>query len=594
MCGINGFNFKDIALIHDMSKITSSRGPDNEDYFSSENYTVGHNRLAILDPDKRSNQPFIYKNLILSFNGEIYNYLELKKILIEKGYKFLTTSDTEVIIKLFHLEGIESFKRLSGIFSISVYDKSSEKLYLIRDTIGVKPLYYHYNSFSKKFIFSSLIRGILISLDSKRLNYDAVHSYSNFNRNDCRETFYKEVFKVLPGELIQVQNGDFKRKNFLDLKLKKNYNEINIKADISTYFGKQFLSDVPVALSLSGGVDSNIILSELLNSKGTQFTNYSIRFENSQKYQSDHDAAKKISSHYGVEFNSVEVKSKDFMDYAEKIVDIVEEPVGNSNSISNYILSKTVEQKVLFSGDGGDEVFTGYDRYRSIYILSILLKINFFKKKFSYFSNKNFQRLFIKNSKDLFLSFSEQNLLKNQSKAYKNYKLITSNNLEELLNHTKNLKYEANLTNVMFHDLDTWVPNDILNRNDKIYGDKGIEARVPFLDKNIIENYLKLNNFKKFGIFFKSKNILLKEYKKNLKFSVKKKLGFNSPFAGWLRNDIYEFASNILSKEYYNSTNILDLDYCQKLLQKHKTQYCDPYLIWNLLSLQIFLRKNRF
>ena len=113
-------------------------------------------------------------------------------------------------------------------------------------------------------------------------------------------------------------------------------------------------------------------------------------------------------------------------------------------------------------------------------------------------------------------------------------------------------------------------------------------------DKNIIENYLKLNNFKKFGIFFKSKNILLKKYKENLKFGVKTKLGFNSPFAGWLRNDIYEFASNILSKQYYNSTNILDLDYCQKLLQKHKSQYCDPYLIWNLLSLQIFLRKNKF
>jgi asparagine synthase (glutamine-hydrolysing) len=594
MCGINGFNFRDKALINNMAKFTFSRGPDNEDFFSSDDYTVGHNRLAILDPDKRSNQPFNYKNLILSFNGEIYNYLELKKDLISNGYKFETTSDTEVIVKLFHFKGKESFKELSGIFSISIYDILEKKIYLIRDTVGVKPLYYYYNNLSKKFIFSSLIKGILVTLETKRLNYKAVESYSNFNRNDYRETFYKEIFKVLPGELIEVQNGNFKRSDFLNFNFNQNPSDIHVKRDINKYFKRQFLSDVPVALSLSGGVDSNIILSELLSSKGTDFTNYSITFKDSQKYQSDHDIAKKISDYYGVKFNSVEVDSKDFSEHAEKIVDIVEEPVGNSNAISNYILSKTVNQKVLFSGDGGDEVFTGYDRYRSIYILSILSKFNFFKKKRFTFKNKNFQRLFIDNSRDLFLSFSEQNLLKNQNKAYKNYQAVNSDNLLALLNHTKKIDEKPNLINVMFHDLDTWVPNDILNRNDKIYGDTGIEVRVPFLDKNIIENYLRLNNFKKFGFTFKSKNILLQNYRKKLRFNVNKKLGFNSPFAGWLRNEIYEFAKKILSKQYYDSSEILDLDYCQKLLMKHKVEYCDPYLIWNLLSLQIFLRKNRF
>ena len=594
MCGINGFNFRDISLINNMAKFTSSRGPDNQDFFSSDEYTVGHNRLAILDPDKRSNQPFSYENLILSFNGEIYNYLELKENLILNGYKFETTSDTEVIIKLFHFKGKDSFKDLSGIFAISIYDVQKKKIYLVRDTIGVKPLYYYHNDLSKRFIFSSLIKGILISLKTKRLNHNALDSYSNFNRNDYRETFFKEVFKVLPGELIEVQNGNLKRSDFLNFNFNNDPTDTHIKRDINKYFKRQFLSDVPVALSLSGGIDSNIILSELLSSKGTEFTNYSITFKDSKKYQSDHDVAKKISDYYGVKFNSVEVDSRAFSENAEKIIDIVEEPVGNSNAISNYVLSKYVNQKVLFSGDGGDEVFTGYDRYRSIYILSILRKFNIFKKKKFNLKSKNFQRLFINNSRDLFLSFSEQNLLKNQNKAYKNYKGINSNNLDNLLNHTKKIDQNPNLINVMYHDLDTWVPNDILNRNDKIYGDKGIEVRVPFLDKNIIENYLRLNNLKKFGFSFKSKYILLKNYKNKLKFNVDKKLGFNSPFAAWLRNDIYEFAKNILSKQYYDSSEILDLDYCQKLLKKHKLEYCDPYLIWNLLSLQIFLRKNRF
>ncbi len=594
MCGINGFNFKDTNLIKEMMSLTSSRGPDNQDSFESEGYSVGHNRLSIIDPEKRSNQPYYFKNFILSFNGEIYNYLELKNILTSKGYSFDTTSDTEVIIKFFDLEGINSFKKLSGIFSISIYDTKIKKLYLVRDIVGVKPLYYHYDTNTKKFIFSSLIKGILIYLKDKRLNNDALNSYSNFNRNDYRETFFKDIFKVLPGELIEVYNENYKRSKILNFEFNKNKDERDLSEDISKNFSNQFLSDVPVALSLSGGYDSNIILQELLKSKGTNFTNYSVTFKNSTKFQEDHEVAKKISSHFGVKFNSIEVSSNDFRDNAENIVDIVEEPTGNQNSISNIILSKNVSEKVLFSGDGGDEVFTGYNRYRSIYILSLLIKLNLFKNLEFNLKNKNLKRLFIKNSRSLYLSFSEQNIFINAKNVYKNFKLIRENDLDKILNHTLNIDNQPNLSNAMFHDLDTWVPNDILIRNDKIYANEGIEARVPFLDRNIIENYLMLKDFKKYGLLFKSKNIFIKNYKNLSKQILKKKMGFNSPFAAWLRQEIFKFGKDILSKNYYNSSNIIDLEFCQKLIDKHQREYCDPYLIWNLISLQIFLRKHKF
>ena len=597
MCGINGFNFKDVSLIKKMMALTNSRGPDNQDYFESDEYTVGHNRLSIIDPDKRSNQPYYFKNLILSFNGEIYNYLEIKNRLISKGYNFQTTSDTEVIIKLFDLKGIHSFKELSGIFSISIYDLKLKKLYLIRDVVGVKPLYYHFDINTKKFIFSSLINSILIYLKNRQLNYDAINSYSNFNRNDYRETFFKNVFKVLPGELIEVQNGNFKRTKILNFQFDRNNNKEELNHNISKYFSNQFLSDVPVALSLSGGVDSNIVLQELLKNKGTNFTNYSVTFKDAKNFQEDHDVAKKISNHYGVKFNSIEIDSNDFKDNMEKIINIAEEPTGNQNAISNLILSNNVSEKVLFSGDGGDEVFTGYNRYKSIYILSLFLKVNPFNNLKLKTKSKNINRLSIKNSRSLYLSFSEQNVFKNADKAYKNFKLLKDTDLDQILNHSVNLDNKPNLSNVMFHDLDTWVPNDILIRNDKIYGNKGIEARVPFLDKNIIEGYLMLNDFKKYGPFFKSKNILLKNYKnyKNIdKFVLKKKLGFNSPFSGWLRQEIFNFGKEVLSKQYYDSSKIINFEFSQTLLEKHKEKYCDPYLIWNLISLQIFLRKYNF
>ena len=594
MCGIDGFNFKDENLIKKMMAVTSSRGPDNQDYFESSEYTVGHNRLSIIDPNKRSNQPYYFKNYVLSFNGEIYNYLDIKKILISKGYFFKTNSDTEVIIKLFDLEGKNSFKKLSGIFSISVYDLTLKKLYLVRDIVGVKPLYYYYESDTKKFIFSSLINSILIYKKNKQLNYDAINSYSNFNRNDYRETFFKNVFKVLPGELIEICKGNCKRTKLLNFEFKKDKNENNINKDISKSFSNQFLSDVPVALSLSGGVDSNILLQELLKNKGTNFTNYSVTFKDSDNHQQDHNVAKKVSDHYGVKFHSIEVSSQDFKDNAEKIIDITEEPTGNQNAISNLILSNNISEKVLFSGDGGDEVFTGYNRYKSIYILSLFIKTNLFKNISLKTKYKNINRLSIKDSRKLYLSFSEQNLFRNAKNAYKNFKLLNESDLRQIFNHSLNLSNHPNLSNVMLHDLDTWVPNDILIRNDKIYGNKGIEARVPFLDKKIIEDYLMLKDFKKYGPLFKSKNILLKNYKNLNKLILKKKIGFISPFASWLRKEIYEFAKEILSKQYYNSSDIIDLEFSQKLLKRHQEEYCDPYLIWNLISLQIFLRKYKF
>ena len=577
-----------------MMSLTSSRGPDNQDSFESDEYSVGHNRLSIIDPENRSNQPYYFKNFILSFNGEIYNYLELKNILISKGYSFETTSDTEVIIKFFDLEGKNSFKKLSGIFSISIFDTKLKKLYLVRDIVGVKPLYYHFDTSNKKFIYSSLIKGILIYLKNKRLNNDALNSYSNFNRNDYRETFFKDIFKVLPGELIEVYNKNYKRSKILNFEFNRNKDENELSDDISKNFSNQFLSDVPVALSLSGGYDSNIILQELLKNKGTNFTNYSVTFKDSTKFQEDHEVAKRISDHYGVKFNSIEVSSKDFQDNAENIVDIVEEPTGNQNSVSNIILSKNVSEKVLFSGDGGDEVFTGYNRYRSIYILSLLIKFNILRDLKFNFDIKNLRRLFINNSRGLYLSFSEQNIFLNSKNVYKNFKLIKENDLDKILNHTLNIDNHPNLSNAMFHDLDTWVPNDILIRNDKIYANEGIEARVPFLDKNIIEDYLMLRDFKKYGFLFKSKNILIKNYKNLNNQILQKKRGFNSPFAAWLRQEIFKFGKDVLSKNYYDSSHIIDLEFCQKLIVKHQKEYCDPYLIWNLISLQIFLRKHKF
>tara|TARA_B100000795_G_scaffold269992_1_gene261703 strand:- start:1768 stop:3549 length:1782 start_codon:yes stop_codon:yes gene_type:complete len=593
MCGINGFNFQDKELLNKMTNITGPRGPDFTGYTSLPEYSVSHNRLAIVDTHARANQPYLFENLIISFNGEIYNHLELKKLLEQKGYKFKTTSDTEVIIKLFKEYGVDSFIKLSGIFAISIYDKLTKKLYLIRDVLGVKPLYYYFNEVKKKFYFSSLVKPLLLSINQKQLNLEAIESYSNFNRNDLNETYFKNIFKVLPGELIIFENQNLKKIKLLRFNFRKD-NIKDLSNEVTQTFSKQFISDVPVALSLSGGIDSNLILSQLLKNKNNNFNTYSVFFEGSKKFSKDFDIAKDIAKENDLNFNPVGIKPSDFIETADKIVDIVEEPVGNTNSVANYILSKNVNEKVLFSGDGGDEVFTGYDRYKSIHKINLLNCINPFKKLNLKFKNKNINRFFLKNSKELFLSFSEQNLFKNQNKVYKNFRFFKIEDLNNTLNHSLNMKDNCKLSSVMYHDLDTWVQNDILLRNDKIYANSSVELRVPFLDQNIIENYLMIDDQLKYGPFMQYKYLLKKTFKNQLKVNTKIKLGFNSPFSGLLRNELYNFAKDILSKDYHDSSDILNLSECNKLLEKHKNTYNDPFQIWNLISLQIFLRKHNF
>ena len=585
MCGINGFNFKDENLINQMMSLTSQRGPDGSKTYIDGKISISHNRLSIVDLSKRSDQPFEYENLVLSFNGEIFNYKNLKKDLISKGYKFQTTSDTEVLIKLFHFHGINAFKKISGIFAISIWDKKKEELYVIRDILGVKPLYYHHNQSHNKFYFSSSINSLLKCLEKKEINIEACNRYMNFWYNDFDETFYKNVFKVKPGQLLILKKNNLVKKNYLEFSFeRKNFDISNLEKIIN----KQFISDVPVALSLSGGVDSNLILN-FLNKKVDKFKTYSIRFKNYEKSNQDADIAKKITEYYKIENEQIEVSSFDLFENLEKIVKILEEPIGNQTSVLNFILSNRVKEKVLFTGDGGDEIFSGYNKYRSILMFSAISKFNIFNF-FKGHPIKNLRRCSFKSSHEFYLSFSEQNLMDNQELYFKAFDKVKSNNLN--FNYSENYK-NLNLNNVMFHDIEKWIQHDALMRNDKIFMNKGIEVRVPFLDQEMIEKFLFLNQYTKIGFLNNIKPYIQNNFKNGLKHVTRKKRGFLSPFSSWIKEDLNNYSKEILSKSYYNS-NLLNYDNIEKLIDGYKKETNNSYLILTLMKLQIFLRQNNF
>ncbi len=581
MCAINGFSFKDEKLLQEMMRHCRLRGPDSEDTYHDKNISIGHNRLSIIDPDQRSKQPFIYKNLVLSFNGEIYNYIDIRNELKKKGYSFNTDSDTEVIIKLFYEYRIEAFKKLSGIFSISIWDSTKEILYLIRDIVGVKPLYYSIKE--GNIFFSTLIKPLTTTIQSK-INMEAFNYYNNFGYNDLRETFYLNIFKVLPGELIIYQNQKIKREKYLSFNFRKKIHYQDIKDKIIKIINKQTIADVPVALSLSGGIDSNLLLSNI--HKKLKTYNLSFSFKNNKSLDSIY--AKNRAKEFNTEHLEVNMTDDDFMDSLEKVSEILEEPVGNSNAIYNYILSKKIKEKVILCGDGGDEVFTGYDKYRSIFIFTILNKFNLFKFLKLNTNKKNINRLFYNTSNEMHLSFSRQNLMNNEI-LFKKFNKIKVNNVA--FNHFNEINSELNLANVMLADLDTWIPNDVLVRNDKIFMNEGVEVRVPFLDQEMIENYLFYNSFKKINIFKLTKPLLRKLFKDQLKTVLKQKKGFDSPFNFWINEDKNKAKIKyFFSPEYYKS-ELINYDEVYKILNsKNKNNF----QIYSMLMLIIFLKKNNF
>jgi len=590
MCGLNGITFSDRDLISEMQKFTKNRGPDASGIYSDENITLSHDRLSIQDLSQEANQPMIYENFVISYKGEIYNYSELKEELQHIGYKFKTTSDTEVILYLFHKYNIEAFKKLSGIFAISIWDKNTKKLFLIRDTIGVKPLYYFKDQKNDHLYFSSSIKSLLLSSD-KILNVEALNYFSNMSRNDSEETIFKNIFKLLPGYLLIYSNKTIELKNFLRLNFnKKKIPNKKIKDKIENIIKSQFISDVPLALSLSGGVDSNIVYSVLRKKLNKKFNIYSFRFPDYEKFNQDFNVAKDNAEFYKDNFIPIEINHNDFIDNAEKVTEILEEPIGNQCSILNYVMSKKIKEKVLLTGDGGDETFTGYDQYKSILMLTMFQKFNVFKFLNIKTGIRNIDRLFFKDAKDYYLSFSEQNMFKEPEKYFSNFKKLQKENL--FLNHANNIELKSIVNNVGLLDIDTRVANDYLLRNDKIFAQAGIEVRVPLLDTAIIENFLQMSEYKKFNYMLKSKGLLKKIFEKDIHSLVKRKWGMQSPYAKWMKGPLQNFLKEILSPGYYKESNkYFNFVEISKLITKHKEEYYNPHLLWSLVMLQICLRK---
>jgi len=509
MCGIAGFNWNDTALIKKMSDSIIHRGPDDEGFYCDEKVSLGHRRLAIIDLSVKGKQPMEYDDCFIVFNGEIYNFPELKKELFDKGHHFVSGSDTEVILHAYREYGEKCVEKLNGMWAFCIYDKRKSILFLSRDRFGEKPLYYYPDN--DKFIFASEIKAIRqqplhLTINTLALNF---YFYQKYIGADL--SIFNSVYKLKPGHNLVYDLNNRSLLTYSYYHLEKEIEKVSsipldeklklIKELIPDATEKRLIADVPVGSFLSGGVDSSLI-SAIIAKKVNQFKTFSIGFK--EKSFDELPYSKMVAKHIKTDHQYEYVPIDE--NVIEQVIGNLDEPFGDSSIIPVYLLSKMTRRNVTvsLSGDAGDEVFGGYDTYMGLMIAkhipgflngSIRAITNLFPpsdKKVSFlFKVKRFLGSSDKNISIRHLNwmatFQEK---ERRSLLNGNFKPDNSFVPTDVDPVVPILKDE--LLTVQLNDIHNYLAEDILKKTDAASMMNSLEVRVPFLDHRLVPLVLSL------------------------------------------------------------------------------------------------------
>lgn len=608
MCGISGHLGTNFIKSNSLSKtlnLMKVRGPDNQSHMKFNlsndiNLNLLHSRLNIIDLNTRSNQPMKFNDNIIVFNGEIYNYLELKKKLQSKGYSFKTKSDTEVLLKCYEEYGSKMNSYLEGMWSYAIYNQSKKKLILSRDRFGEKPLFYLKQN--NNFFFGSEIKYIK-SLSDRNFenNFSKIikfcsHGYRSLKENN--QTFYKNIFSLEPGCNLTIDKKlEFSIKKYYKIQLKKNNDseKLSIKKISNFLFNnleRKFRSDVPLAFCLSGGVDSNSLACIAKYIYGIKLNTFSIIDKNSNYDESsniNHAVAKLKSNHY-----NIYLKKNNFLKNLKKIIKHFDQPVSTISYYVQNLLLKEIKKngfKVSISGTGADELFTGYyDHY--LLQLSDLKSSNLFSEKFKNWRD-NIKILvrnkYLRNHK---LYFSNKNFYKHKYliKETSDILIKKKNNLT----HSEIFYSKSALKNRMLNELFKESVPVILENDDFNSMMYSVENRSPFLDNKLAEYTLSLpvENYIKHGY---AKYLLRESLKGIMDNKIrldKEKKGFNASLISLLNLNSSEFI-DFLEKdsqiyEYYEKQKILNFIKANKTFTNSQNQF-----LFNFINCKIFLELNK-
>ena len=615
MCGISGCYKKDLdedEIRNKLIKMNHSlkhRGPDSEGIYVDSDIGLGHTRLSIRELTDLGSQPMLNfdKSIVLSFNGEIYNFLNIKNQLETLGAKFRGKSDTEVILKTYEYWGLDGLKKLEGMFAFAIWDKSKERLILMRDRLGIKPLFYRL--LDSGIIFGSEIKAIKASgFFDNEIDNQALSEYLWYGYSFEEKTIYKGIKNLLPGSWLILQKGNlivekyWKLEDWLDKpKFKGTKSECLelLNLNLIKAVERQYSADVPVSLFLSGGIDSTALALASKDIDSGQKAYTALFKERSSNL--DFLNAKKVAAKLDLDHELLSISDKDIGNTIEKLAKIHDEPFADSANIPLYLMSKEFSNqgKVVIQGDGGDELFAGYRQHSILLYSGLLSKLPIIGFKFNNTSFENyisrFNRLIniskeknqgLKIARSMTMELFEESPLR----LFKIEKQISFNNDTDpflvFKNLDKRLKDRELYEKMIFNELSLQLPSQFLTKVDRATMAAGVESRVPLLDDQFAEFSLSIPYDWNIN-FFRRKRILRNFLKKKLPKSIANspKSGFGVPYSIWLYSKLFkDVESSILDEQFIEKFG-LDRFKVHELFLSGKNNNRSIFLIWKIYQL---------
>ncbi len=618
MCGIVGFTKGrgNLDTIQRMMARIVHRGPDSGKQYVDDEVAFGFRRLSILDLSSAGDQPMVSDSgqVILIFNGEVYNFQALRAELVDKGYSFNSTSDSEVVLKGYEAYGIDIIARLRGMFAIAIFDKNTGDLFLARDYFGIKPLYYTVNCDDGALVFGSEIKAML-EYDGikKEFNDAALRPYLTFQTSAIDETFFKGIYNLPPAHILHVNLRSaepikierFWHPDFAAASFTFEENVKRIQAVVRESVDKHRISDVKVGSFLSGGIDSSYITAQLMPDK-----TFSVGFYEYEQMFNETTNAKRLSELLGIENYSVIINSDDCFNALADIQYFMDEPHSNPSAVPLYFLAKLASEHVtvVLSGEGADEIFAGYPWYQTTPKIEKYEKLPFALRKIIGFCAKalpagHLKQGLIRSAKRVeerfighaivFTEDEAERVLKGKYKRGKTVADVTAPVFKRVAD-------KDDLTKMQYLDLHVWQPNDILQKADKMSMAHSLELRVPFLDKAVFDVAKTLPSDQRVS-YTETKVALRAAALANLpeEWAKRPKIGFPVPIKYWLKEEkiynVVKAAFNSATAQQYFNTDILQ-DYLDRHQQGEKsyarhiwTVYC--FLVWHDVY---FGENNRF
>lgn len=616
MCGIFGIAFTDSQrrvdqqMLIEATNLMMHRGPDDGGYWVCKNLGLGHRRLSIIDLSPLGHQPMFNEDgaIALVYNGEIYNFQEIYAELVLKGHRFKSRSDTEVIIHAYEEWGVECLKKFNGMFAFGLWDARNNSLWIVRDRLGVKPLYYFYNN--EVLLFSSEIKPLLqTGFVTAEVNVNVLDAYLSVGYVPAPETMFKGIFKLRPGHFMVLKDGYLTEKEYWDFAhvepTKGSFEESKQRLDslLTDSISKRLISDVPLGAFLSGGLDSSVVVSLMSSMVNTPINTYTVGYDSAV---SEERYAELVATKYSTNHHLFKLDEEDFFSSISTMIDFSEEPVVEPAAIALYHISKLARKTatVLLSGEGSDELFAGYYLYNFMAKLDgvqrfippgLLCTLGPFLRKFGKLKHLKYLDWF---ALPLEKRYQGTSSYLTESVKQKLYSVDFFTNRGSYLNNTFQYHFDRvshmsdTVNKMLYVDTKTWLVDDLLLKADKMTMAASIELRVPFLDYRFVEFAISLpSSYKIFA--GSSKHILKRVIADRLPPEIvnRKKMGFPVPIDEWFGNDLY----SVISEKIRNSDlmQLLNNDAIEAVLGRHQSGVeVNGKMIMSLLVLAMW--KDKF